>query len=354
MTNDTPKADKIAIILFGLLGDVLMRTPVLKILRQYYPKSKLYLFTDPIGYEVFNNCTYIEDIIIVDRNKKNRTKYFYNKIYAQQKLLLINPDMIIDLYGGNSAKRMMRLSFAKYKIGFDDWKVYSNKPILHYTLSLEKFANPHHLTSRVLRILSFLPDLDEKKLSTRPSLCFSETSYRKMQNYVKKLNLKKNYFISLGSGGIEKQLPITTIASFVASIYENYGYLPLIAKNPSQEYLQKELSTQLLQKDIPHHNLDMLTISDIQSVMKLVDFVILPDTGLYHLAVGVSVPVFCYFTYTNPKLVEPDYGIYQLCYKETEELDDFGLHKCSANITATDLQTCFQKFQAKLEEMDIS
>ena len=87
--------------------------------------------------------------------------------------------------------------------------------------------------------------------------------------------------------------------------------------------------------------------------MKLVNFAILPDTGLYHLAVGVGVPVFCYFTYTNPKLVEPDEGIYQLCYKETEELDTFGLHKCSSDITITDLQTCFRSFKTKLEKKGI-
>ena len=346
--EDIPQVGTIAILLFGLLGDVLMRTPVIKILKQYYPGSKLYLFTDPIGYEVFKNCTSIEEVIIVDRSKTDKLRYYINRINAQKRLLSLKPDMVIDLYGGNSAKRMMKLSFAKYKIGFDNWRVYSNKPILKYLLSLEKFKNPHHLTSRVLRILSFLPSLEEEKLATTPVLCFSEKSNNIMQKYIETVHLKKKYFISIGSGGKEKQLPIETIAAFLEYIYTTYGYTPLIAKNPSQEYLQKELSNQLLQKDIPHHNLEMLSISDIQSLMKAVDFVIVPDTGLYHLAVGVGVPVFCYFTYTNPKLVEPDEGIYQMCYKEIEEFDNFGLYKCSSDIDTAYLQDCFANFQNKL------
>ena len=93
----------------------------------------------------------------------------------------------------------------------------------------------------------------------------------------------------------------------------------------------------------------MLSISDIQSLMKLVNFVILPDTGLYHLAVGVGVPIFCYFAYTNPKLVEPEQGIFQLCYKEIDRLDNFGLKQCSSDIDEFNLIQCFKQFKSKLE-----
>jgi ADP-heptose:LPS heptosyltransferase len=56
-------------------------------------------------------------------------------------------------------------------------------------------------------------------------------------------------------------------------------------------------------------------------------FCLLPDTGLYHLAVGVGSPIFALFTHTNPELVRPEIGIYELAFRvdESKGLDPFGL-----------------------------
>ncbi len=43
---------KIGILMYGLLGDVLMRTPVINEIRNRNPNSDIYIFVDPIGKEI--------------------------------------------------------------------------------------------------------------------------------------------------------------------------------------------------------------------------------------------------------------------------------------------------------------
>lgn len=61
------------------------------------------------------------------------------------------------------------------------------------------------------------------------------------------------------------------------------------------------------------------------------------------MAVGVGVPIFCIFTYTNPILVEPDDGIFQACFKETDKKDVNGVILGTADFEESYLFECIKK-----------
>ena len=129
--------------------------------------------------------------------------------------------------------------------------------------------------------------------------------------------------ISLGSGGIEKILDMSLTFELIKYIYEKYNMVPAVILNPGQEYLQKQLINDfLIPNNIKHIKLKYLSIEDLAILMKLSDFIIVPDTGLYHMAVAIKIPIYSIFTYTNPKLVEPTNGIYKLVFKEDKTLEE--------------------------------
>ena len=230
----------IVLILFGLMGDVIMRTPIIKVLKDFYPDANITVFVDSIGKEVLKNNPNIDNILVVDRSKSNRLKYIKEKIKAQIELLSLKPDLVMDLYGGSSAKNMLKLNFAKYKIGFDDWKVYTNKALkIKKIIKPEEFKNPYHLTNKVFPILSFLP-IDKTKLSTKPDIYTNNNIDKKMKKFKDSLG-KKIYLLSLGSGGMEKLLDMSKNVELVEYIYKKYGYKAVIILNPTQEYLIKRV-----------------------------------------------------------------------------------------------------------------
>ena len=66
---------KIGVILFGLLGDVLMRTAALRELRQLFPDALIYCYVDPIGAEVLGLSHDDRRVVeIVDRSKRGRLR----------------------------------------------------------------------------------------------------------------------------------------------------------------------------------------------------------------------------------------------------------------------------------------
>ena len=67
------RINNICIFMLGLLGDVLMRTPLIREFKKLYPNAKIIVIVDPIGKEVLQNNPDIYEIIVLNRSKK---KYF--------------------------------------------------------------------------------------------------------------------------------------------------------------------------------------------------------------------------------------------------------------------------------------
>ncbi len=315
------KIDTICVLMMGLLGDVLMRTPLIKELKNLYPNAKIIVIVDPIGKEVLQNNPDIYEIIVLNRSKKNIFKYLYRKIEIQIKIIIKSFDLVIDLYGGSSTYNMTKLSLSKYQIGFKSGKIWTNKIFIKNELEIN-FKNKYHLTNKLFEIFRYF-DLKIDNLDTTPFLYTTTESEINIKEYIKSFEYSNYYLISLGSGGIEKILDMSLTFELIKYIYEKYNMIPAVILNPGQEYLQKQLINDfLIPNNIKYIQLKYLSIEDLAILMKLSDFIIVPDTGLYHMAVAIKIPIYSIFTYTNPKLVEPTNGIYKLVFKEDKTLEE--------------------------------
>ena len=146
-------------------------------------------------------------------------------------------------------------------------------------------------------------------------------------------------------------LDLEKMFKLIRFIYEEYNYIPAIILNPGQEFLQTDIINKYLDKNnIKYIKLKYLNIHEIISLMKKSKFIIVPDTGLYHIAVCLNLPIFSIFTYTNPKLVEPENGIYEICNKEIDEYGLFDLRICTNKMEIAFIITSFKKFVKKLIE----
>lgn len=345
-TIDNSSVKNICVLMMGLLGDVLMRTPVVRELKIIFSNAKITCIADKIGAEILSLDYDIDEIKIIERSRKNKLKYLYSKLDIQMYLLKEGFDLIIDLYGGKSSNNMMKLNFIKYKAGFVNGKPWSN--VLEYKENMQEIKNPFHLTHQYFSILNFFTT--EYNNSIKPVIFTKVEEDKKMKNYLESLNiieLNKIYLVSFGSGGIEKILDLEVQCELIAYIYRKYGFVPAIVLNPGQEFLQEKSIEILKSKDIPYIQLKVLNLKEIASVMKNVKFTMVPDTGLYHMAVGISIPIFCIFTYTNPLLVFPDEGTIETCFLETEAKDVRGVSLGTSEFKLSDLTQQMDSFLKK-------
>ena len=309
---DHNKIKTIGIIGWGLMGDVLMRTPVIHAIRDVFPHAKIVVSTDPVGEEVLRYNTDIDRIFTIDRKKRPKLNYLFNKLKAWKDLRFEQLDIIIDLYNGKSSNTMMRLSGAKYKITFRD-------------ILVEPRKNNFHISNELLDIVSLFSN-NYQNYGTKPIFTTRSITNEKMKKYVDTLKQEKTYLLNFGSGGLEKILPMEKSFEQVKFLYLKYGFTPLIICNPGQEHFQKTfIEKYLIPCNIPYHALPILSLEEIGAIMRCNDFIITPDTGLYHIAVATDIPILGIFTYTDPRLVEPENGIYIHCFQSEQDIDSAGL-----------------------------
>lgn len=349
MKNSTQDYKTIGIICWGLMGDVLMRTPVIHAFRQIFPNATIIALVDPIGEEVLKNNPDINDVIVMNRKKKPFWKYFYNKLHNYVLVNQLHFDLMVDLYNGRSSANFMRMSNANNKIGFSHSKLPKNT----YNILFEQELYPVssiHISRSLLKITAPFGG-EFESYSTRPSFTTRKAIDLSIKKYFEKFQLLKPYLLNLGSGGAEKMLPMDKSFAIVKQLYQVEGFAPLVICNPGQEDLQDQFVNQyLLSFGIPYGTLKKLSLEEIASMMKLNHFIITPDTGLYHLAVAVQIPILGIFTYTDPCLVEPDSGLYLNCFQALEEFQNAPIRFGTKDLEVDYLLNQVNKFTVLLNE----
>ena len=333
---------KICILMLGLFGDILLRTPILRSIKKNYPNSNITVIVDKIGYDILYNNPNINNIIIIDRNKSNVMKYIFSKLYTQFKIIFSRYDLIIDLYNGKSSKNMLNCSFVKNKVSTQ----YTND--INYN-----FKNNIHLTNQLFQSLHVL-DLKQSTMNLEPEFFINNKVEKFILDSSLYLKENNNYLISLGSGDLKKIIDLEKTYQLIKYLYNSYGLIPIVVLNPGQEFLQLELVNKfLIPNNINYISLDKKSIDEMAVIIKYSKFFIVPDTGLFHMSLSLNTPTFCIFTHTNPKLVEPDHDdiIYKACYKikEPKEYDVFGLENCTKEISFEEIKNNLDSFLSSLK-----
>lgn len=287
--------EKIGIIMFGLFGDVLIRTPVINALKELYPNAKITAICDANTKNVLINNPLVNDFITFDRNNKSKIKKNLGKIQGFWNVRKAKFDLLIDLYNGGSSPFVVYISNARYRLGYEhqkDKKVYNLRSD-YIPYSTSKIDSFNHQSMSILRPLS------DKVFSLRPIFKISEKVLQNAPVY------EKSYILNLGAGSVDKLLENEKLIELVKYIYDKYGYTPGIVLNPGQEYLQEDFIKDFLEPSaIKYKKLEAMSIEELAVLIKNSSFIITPDTGIMHLSFALDAFVYTVFTYTNPDLVD--------------------------------------------------
>ncbi len=305
--NEIVNVNKIGIIMFGLMGDVILRTPVLKALKKLYPEATIVALVDPIGYAVLEYNSLVDEVLILDRNKeKNKLKQNLKKIKAIFRVRKQKFDLIVNLYNAGVSRPMVLFSGARYKLGFCKQK---NK-FLYNVKNECKDNRLKEAQSLYNYMISIVEPLSKKKYSLKPIFEVPQSALEKMNSYLQTLNYAQDkiYILNLGASKEDKILEFEKYLYIVQYIYEQYKFIPMIISNPGQEYLQTRFIKEYLQKQkhIPYIKLPSLKLQDVAALIQMTKFIITPDTGLMHLAMCFDNYIMTIFTYTHPIFVDPN------------------------------------------------
>jgi len=340
--------DSICFIMNGLLGDILIRTPVLEAFKYLYPKAEISVIVDPVGHEVFKNYKGIKHIIIVQRFRKNKVKNHFNKMRTIMELRKKKFTMVVNLYNGGFSPWLVFFSGAKYKLGFCNQKKYGFVYNIRNDCAKDRLKQEQSLYNYMISIVE---PFGLENIKLQPTFFVRDEVLKKMEVYLASLNNKKVYLLNFGSGDAKKILEFEKYFELVQYIYKQYGYVPAIISNPSQEFLQEKFIKDFMKEsNISYIKLNQFSLEEVAALIKLTQFIITPDTGLLHLAMSFNNYIYAIFTYTHPVFVDIGHKNFISVYEKFSYQQFYEKQNITFHTLKSKIDLLFERMQSNFIE----
>lgn len=335
--------ERICVLCWGLLGDVLLRVPVIEALARRFPNAKITLLVDPAAVAVIANHPVCHEVLPFSRNKRRITGYILD--FVRKVIYLRNRkfDLSVNLYSGGSSPLVTRLVGARIRLGFDHTRALRKANNLlvktpsfcgHWTRALGRTLEPLGIPANEIRCGGSFYCSDRAQQFAREFL--AQTSAR----YIA---------INLGARVPEKRWPVEHYAKLATQIADRYGLQPLVFTNPGMEELAGEFAEKYSGSK-PYKQVPVVSLGRVAALLEQVFIMITGDTSLMHLAFAVKCPTLVLFTHTRPEVVEPDDCQHMPCFIENKNsLDECGLAHGTADIP---VEYALQKFDTLYGQID--
>ncbi len=292
--------NNILIIRLSSMGDVIIATPLIRLINQKFPDAKIDFavaqnFADILKYNPrINNIYHYDKSIPRNMQKESRNK-FLSEINLKQYDLLIDLQKNIRSYQFSSGIFKSKVSMNKnrlHKLSL----VYCKKPLKSGLRVAEEYI-------RTVDELGVKPDKKCPEIWLQSDL----DSGRYLPHFRKQTNEIKNIVIAPGAHHYTKQWPKEKFAALVKLLIEKY--------NCSIKLTGGNADVQICDDIIRQCGMNIENIAgrtDIIGTTELIDksdLVISNDTGVMHIASARNVPVAAIFGSTVPELGFSPYNV---------------------------------------------
>lgn len=137
-------AQRILVIQFREIGDVLLSTPVLHALRQHYPQSYLAFLTEPSPGRILHENPDLDTVLLQPRHATWRQQWHMIKTLRRQHF-----DLVIDLMGNPRSAWVSRCSGAKHRLAFARFP----RSLCYTMLVAHEKASQEYTVTKRLRLL---------------------------------------------------------------------------------------------------------------------------------------------------------------------------------------------------------
>ncbi len=295
MKFDPGSVDKILIIRYRSIGDILLTNPTLAAIREKFPKAEINMLVDDIFCSVLKNNPNIDNVTGHKRNNKSLIDdfLFVMKIRAEKY------DLVIDLQGGPRGAWLTFFSGAKYRVGMPfRWR---NR--IAYNLYGEEPEPGDH--THLVQIKTVKPLGIEPAPAPEYFLSVDETALLQIKKRLKTAGFdfdKPLALIHPGARIFEKRWPSDKMGKVAKYLIDEKNFAVIVAgdKNDIKDVDQIAKAS--------GHSLTSftdLTLDELIAVISMAKLVICNDSGPMHIAGVLNVPTVALFGPSDPRIWEP-------------------------------------------------
>jgi heptosyltransferase-2 len=285
------------------IGDVLMTTPIIELIKKYIPDSKITFCVMNKGtYEVLRENPFIDDLAYYPLLGKSKLTTIIQFMLKHS----LKYDLCINFYPSNRIHYNIFsfLTFAPFRMGhrylrmnFSQLNWLKNKTIPE--------NDSLHCVEENLKILQLMGVETETDQSTKIKI------YLNNKELLDGIEFRKNHGGSGCCAGIHAGTSV--LKGHEARRWPKEKFSQLINKHPDIRFfvfgtIEEEETNQFLLKNALHSNVVLInnkSIREVAAIIAAMDFFISNDSGLMHLSVAVNTPVIAIIGPTNPVYIHP-------------------------------------------------
>jgi ADP-heptose:LPS heptosyltransferase len=289
---DKEKINKILLIKFGGMGDVLLTTPVLPNLKEYFPNAVIYFLTLRQTRDILMDNYYISRVITYD--KKEDKSLFLIKHVRKQKF-----DLVIDLFCNPRTAFFTFCSGAKYRFGFD----FRGRGYAYNIKMKGRGGKVHNVEFNLDALRKLEIPITLKKLNISVNVVHEEFA----NDFINKHNIASKNIIGISMTGNWEAKKYKTndyieVVNKINKIYDVNFILIWGNENEKKECEKVQANFKDNSFVIPDSPIRYLA-----AIIKKCDLIIGNDSGPMHIAVTQGVPVLGIYGPTDQALQGP-YG----------------------------------------------
>ena len=267
-------ANSILIIGLSSLGDNLLLTPAIKLIRETYKKAQFDIIVGSRATEFARGNPWFSEIFVL-----NKKKGFFRLL---RRLRRKKYDLIFDF-------RNSLLPFflrGRYK----------------FTFFLHEFLSDKTYTHESERVLHFLEPYFGKVQDVQIYFPVSQSDKERMEKLLKSLGIKKSDAIIIlnpGAAFPKKRWKMENFIETARQLLKEYDAKIIVIGGMNEKGLAERIAGAVKSKDIFDFS-GKTTLGELAALFQMSDLLITNDTGPMHLAAAVKCPVVAVFGPGNP------------------------------------------------------
>lgn len=285
----------ILVIQTGFIGDVILSTPVLSVLKEQYPDAKLTLVTTPVAATLFRHDTRLTEVIPF--HKRDIHSGIAGFFSFMKKLRQYKFDAVFSLHKSMRTSLLVWVSGIPNRFGFTESK---------FSFLYSHTVSRAHYEHDVLRNLAICENinLDVRSLARPLSLQLHEDDRTYIRSILSAAGSATKIGIAPGSVWNTKRWTEKGFAEFISHQIKTGHAIILIGGESDKKVVDDILS--YLDSDIRTSSLFINTVGTLNliqsaALVSMCDAMLTNDSAPLHMASAFQVPVVALFCATVPE-----------------------------------------------------
>ena len=298
--------NRILVIKYSAIGDLIMSTPAFRSLKKAYPNAKISLLIGKWSLPIIENNPNIDEFIVVDDDIFAKKK-IAGLLGLILKLRKNKYDLVISFHRSLAMSLFSRLVGGRNTLGFDrngEGRFYSIK-------TLYDKVNGLHESEKFLELIKEVGGSDEE---LKFDFYYKDSEEKRVLEIMKENKLVGNGAVVafLPGGGVnpsmsfeQKRWPIENWTKLGDLLKENMNAKIVTLGSKSEAKICQEAINSMSSKEGVNDFCGKISLREASIMLNYVDILITPDSSLMHVASALNTKTIALFGPTDPKNYAP-------------------------------------------------